>query len=167
MSVTPTSGEWTNGLGWQGGRRDPSAELQACRHGAAVNRIDKRSGCPIPICPFPGGRPGRNSASFDQVKCLVISRRQGETKHWAFKRSGAAHGFVCTRILPLPPITASSLHVFGNYTMTMIQNARTSGGGVVSNIPSHAVTRRSVETWKSEKVSIWHPGWHDIRSACA
>ncbi len=45
--------------------------------------------------------------------------------------------------------------------MTIIQNARTSGGGVVSSVPSQALTVGPAETWKSDKVSIWHPGWHD------
>ena len=42
--------------------------------------------------------------------------------------------------------------------MTLIQNARTSGGGVVQNVPSQAITVGPVETWKAEKVSIWHAG---------
>jgi glucosamine-6-phosphate deaminase len=41
--------------------------------------------------------------------------------------------------------------------MTLMQNARTSGGGVVSNIPSRAITVGPVETWKSK----WHAGKHD------
>ena len=45
--------------------------------------------------------------------------------------------------------------------MTIIQNARTSGGGVVSNVPSQAITVGPVETWKSERVSIWQAGSHD------
>lgn len=45
--------------------------------------------------------------------------------------------------------------------MTIIQNARTSGGGAVSNIPSHALSVGPRETWKSETVSIWHAGMHD------
>jgi glucosamine-6-phosphate deaminase len=45
--------------------------------------------------------------------------------------------------------------------MTLIQNARTSGGGVVSNIPTKAMTVGPVETWLAEKVSIWHFGAHD------
>jgi len=47
------------------------------------------------------------------------------------------------------------------HPMTIIQNARTSGGGVVSNVPSQAITVGPVETWKAEKVSIWHAGTHD------
>ncbi len=45
--------------------------------------------------------------------------------------------------------------------MTLIQNARTSGGGVVQNVPSQAVTVGPVETWQAEKVSIWQAGMHD------
>jgi glucosamine-6-phosphate deaminase len=45
--------------------------------------------------------------------------------------------------------------------MTVIQNARTSGGGVVTGVPSQAISVGPVETWKSQKVSIWHAGTHD------
>ena len=45
--------------------------------------------------------------------------------------------------------------------MTIIQNARTSGGGHVALVPTRAATVGPVETWKTEKVSIWHPGHHD------
>jgi glucosamine-6-phosphate deaminase len=31
----------------------------------------------------------------------------------------------------------------------------------VAGVPSQAITVGPVETWKSEKISIWHPGWHD------
>ena len=45
--------------------------------------------------------------------------------------------------------------------MTIIQNARTSGGGYVAGVPTQAITVGPVETWKAEKVSIWHAGNHD------
>ena len=45
--------------------------------------------------------------------------------------------------------------------MTIIQNARTSGGGYVPLVPTQAATVGPVETWKAERVSIWHPGHHD------
>jgi glucosamine-6-phosphate deaminase len=45
--------------------------------------------------------------------------------------------------------------------MTLIQNARTSGGGVVSSIPTRAISVGPVETWLAERVSIWHFGAHD------
>ncbi len=45
--------------------------------------------------------------------------------------------------------------------MTIMQNARTSGGGNISLVPSQAATVGPVETWKAEKVSIWQAGGHD------
>ena len=47
------------------------------------------------------------------------------------------------------------------HPMTVIQNARTSGGGVVQNVPSQAISVGPLETWRAEKVSIWHAGAHD------
>ena len=86
---------------------------------------------------------------------------QGEVKHWAFndppRRTGPYHDNppspeeyrqLTTRIVDLHPIT-------------LIQNARTSGGGVVQNVPSQAFSVGPVETWKAEKVSIWQAGTHD------
>ncbi len=101
------------------------------------------------------------SKSYDSAKCLIMQGGQGDVKHWAFndpvKREGKykdnppspeEYRKLGTRIVELHP-------------MTIIQNARTSGGGVVSNIPSQAITVGPVETWKSEKISIWHAGNHD------
>ena len=47
------------------------------------------------------------------------------------------------------------------HPMTIIQNARTSGGGQVYMVPDQALTVGPLETWKADKVSIWHPGHHD------
>lgn len=99
--------------------------------------------------------------SYNEARCLIMQGGQGEVKHWAFndpvKRVGkykdnppkpVEYRKLSTRIVDLHPLT-------------IIQNARTSGGGVVSNIPSQAISVGPVETWKSEKVSIWHAGNHD------
>jgi glucosamine-6-phosphate deaminase len=47
------------------------------------------------------------------------------------------------------------------HPVTITQNARTSGGGNVALVPTEAATVGPRETWKAEKVSIWHPGHHD------
>ena len=47
------------------------------------------------------------------------------------------------------------------HPITLIQNARTSGGGVVQDVPSQAITVGPIKTWIAEKVSIWHAGNHD------
>src|SRR5439155_1300693 len=44
---------------------------------------------------------------------------------------------------------------------TLIQNARTSGSGNVTLVPKQALSVGPAETWKADKVSIWHAGTHD------
>lgn len=95
------------------------------------------------------------------IRCIVMQGGQGETKHWAFndpvKREGKykdappspeEYRQLTTRMVDLHPIT-------------LMQNARTSGGGVVTGVPVQAITVGPVQTWKAEKVSIWHAGTHD------
>ncbi len=101
------------------------------------------------------------SQSFDQVRCMVMQGGQGEVKHWAFndpvRRTGdyvdappspEEYRQLATRVTELHP-------------MTIIQNARTSGGGYVPQVPLYAATVGPVETWKTDTVSIWLPGVHD------
>lgn len=101
------------------------------------------------------------SSSFDDIRCLVMQGGQGEVKHWAFNDPVQRAG----RYADLPPTPEEyrklSTRLVDLHPMTIIQNARTSGGGVVTNIPSQALTVGPVETWKAKKVSIWHPGYHD------
>jgi glucosamine-6-phosphate deaminase len=110
---------------------------------------------------FPAAKTEVYSRSFDHVRCVVMQGGQGEVKHWAFndpvRRAGdykneppspAEYRQLGTRLVELHP-------------MTIIQNARTSGGGVVTGVPTHAMTVGPAETWKAEKVSIWHAGNHD------
>jgi len=101
------------------------------------------------------------TASYDKARCLLMQGGQGEVKHWAFndplKRVGAYKD--------APPSPAEyrklSARVVDLHPMTIIQNARTSGGGVVSNVPAQALSVGPLETWNCDKVSIWHAGNHD------
>ena len=83
---------------------------------------------------------------------------QGEVKHWAFNDPPKREG----KYKDNPPSPAEyrklSTRVTDLHPMTIIQNARTSGGGVVSNIPTKAITVGPLQTWKAEKVSIWQAG---------
>jgi glucosamine-6-phosphate deaminase len=99
--------------------------------------------------------------SYDQVRCLVMQGGQGEVKHWAFNDPPRREGRY--REEPPSPREYRKLpaRVVDLHPMTIIQNARTSGGGAVSGVPSQAITVGPVETWKAEKVSIWHAGTHD------
>ncbi len=110
---------------------------------------------------FPAADVRAYSETYNHVRCVIMQGGQGEVKHWAFndppRRTGkyknappapAEYRRLATRVVTLHP-------------MTIIQNARTSGGGQVFLVPSQALSVGPVETWKAEKVSIWHPGVHD------
>jgi glucosamine-6-phosphate deaminase len=110
---------------------------------------------------FPKANLAPYIESWEKARCVVMQGGQGEVKHWAFndplRREGPykdnppspkEYRKLQSRIVDLHPIT-------------LIQNARTSGGGVVQNVPNQAITVGPVETWKAEKVSIWHAGTHD------
>ncbi|MDD4181808.1 MAG: hypothetical protein PHE87_09270 [Victivallaceae bacterium] len=99
--------------------------------------------------------------SWDLADCLVMQGGQGETKHWAFNDPVKREG----KYKDHPPTPEEYRQLGTRYVnlhpITLMQNARTSGGGTVQNVPSEAITVGPVETWKSKKVSIWHPGHHD------
>ncbi len=101
------------------------------------------------------------SDSFDEVKCLIMQGGQGDVKHWAFNDPFKRRG-----IYKDEPPTSEEYMKLGSrlvelHPMTIMQNARTSGGGEVYKVPTEALTVGPVETFKSEKVSIWHAGNHD------
>jgi glucosamine-6-phosphate deaminase len=104
-------------------------------------------------------QPYRNS--WEGVRCAVMQGGQGEIKHWAFndppRREGAYKDH------PPSPEEYRRLHtrVVDLHPVTLVQNARTSGGGNLAGVPHRAITVGPIETWKAEKVSIWHAGTHD------
>jgi len=110
---------------------------------------------------FPVGDLEAYSRRFDEVRCVVMQGGQGEVKHWAFNDPPRRTGRYCDA----PPCPAEyrtlKTRITELHPMTVIQNARTSGGGQVTLVPTRAATVGPVETWKAERVSIWHPGHHD------
>ena len=86
------------------------------------------------------------------------ARRAGRREALGLQRSAAAHGQIQAE--PPPPAEYRKLatRVVELHPMTIAQNARTSGGGNISMVPTKAITVGPVETWKAEKVSIWHAG---------
>lgn len=130
-------------------------DLEMC-----FNRIRPELRMPMSNLHFPIDLEGY-SESYDAVTCKLMQGGQGDTKHWAFndpvRREGAyadapptpeQYRQLGTRIVDLHP-------------MTIMQNARTSGGGNIALVPTQAATVGPRETWKSEKVSIWQAGCHD------
>lgn len=126
------------------------------------SRIRKDLVMPDANLHFPKGNTTTYRKSWEAgVRCAVMQGGQGDVKHWAFndppKRAGkyknappsaAEYRKLATRVVDLHPLTIA-------------QNARTSGGGNISLVPTQAISVGPVETWKADKVSIWHAGHHD------
>lgn len=133
------------------------ADLELC-----FNRIDKALRMPDENLHFlRADNIEQYSRSYDQARCLVMQGGQGEVKHWAFNDPLPREGK--HKVEPPAPEEYRRLaaRIVNLHPMTLIQNARTSGGGVVTGVPSRAITVGPAETWKSGKVSIWHAGTHD------
>ncbi len=101
------------------------------------------------------------SASFDQARCAVMQGGQGDVKHWAFNDPPRREGAWTEAPPPPEEYLKLGTRLVDLHPMTIMQNARTSGGGRLSEVPSQAITVGPVETWKAEKVSIWQAGNHD------
>jgi len=101
------------------------------------------------------------TASFDEFHCAIMQGGQGEVKHWAFNDPVRREG----KYKEEPPSPGEyrklSARIVDLHPLTLSQNARTSGGGFVLGVPRQALSVGPAETWKSEKVSIWHAGMHD------
>ncbi len=125
------------------------------------NRIRPELRMPDSHLHFPTGDLDAYTASFDQVRCVVMQGGQGEVKHWAFNDPPKRQAPYLDE--PPPPEEYRKLRarVVDLHPMTIIQNARTSGGGNVSLVPKQAATVGPFETWKAERVSIWQAGNHD------
>jgi glucosamine-6-phosphate deaminase len=110
---------------------------------------------------FPKANATEYRASWEGVRCAVMQGGQGEIKHWAFNDPPRREGVYKND--PPTPAEYRQLHtrVVDLHPVTLVQNARTSGGGNVAFVPRKAISVGPVETWKAEKVSIWHAGTHD------
>ncbi len=133
------------------------ADLELC-----FNRIDPSFRMPDENIHFlRAGNIDDYSQSYDQVRCLTMQGGQGEVKHWAFNDPLRREGEYSDNPPSPEEYRKLGARVVELHPMTIIQNARTSGGGVVSNVPSRAITVGPKETWKADTVSIWQAGMHD------
>lgn len=131
------------------------ADMELC-----FDRIDPELQMPMSNMHFPNNLE-EYAKSFDEARCLLMQGGQGEVKHWAFNDPPKREG----KYKDQPPSPEEyrqlGTRVTDLHPLTVIQNARTSGGGYVPQVPTCAATVGPVETWKSDCVSIWHPGHHD------
>lgn len=132
-----------------------------CDNDLCFDRIDRALALPGANKHFPTGDLDAFSNSFDSVRCAIMQGGQGEIKHWAFNDPLPREG----QYTDAPPSPEEyrklGTRIVKLHPVTIMQNARTSGGGNVNLVPTDAVTVGPKETWKSDCVSIWHPGHHD------
>lgn len=126
------------------------------------NRIHKTLAMPEANLHFPQADTAAYRQSWDAgARCAVMQGGQGDVKHWAFNDPPRRKG----KFKDAPPSPAEyrklATRVVDLHPLTIAQNARTSGGGNISLVPTQAISVGPVETWKAGKVSIWHAGAHD------
>jgi glucosamine-6-phosphate deaminase len=136
--------------------------FERCDREMCFHRIDKKLVMPDAHQHFPKADTRAYRASWDAgVRCAVMQGGQGDVKHWAFNDPVRRKG----KYKDAPPSPEEYLRlttrVVDLHPLTVAQNARTSGGGNISLVPTQAVSVGPAETWKAEKVSIWHAGTHD------
>jgi glucosamine-6-phosphate deaminase len=126
------------------------------------SRINKRLVMPQENLHFPKADTVAYRKTWDAgVRCAVMQGGQGDVKHWAFNDPPRRKG----KYKDAPPAPEEyrklTTRVVDLHPLTVAQNARTSGGGNISLVPTQAISVGPVETWKADKVSIWHAGAHD------
>jgi glucosamine-6-phosphate deaminase len=133
------------------------ADRELCFH-----RIEKRLRMPDANLHFPAAQTEKYKQSWQSgVRCALMQGGQGDVKHWAFNDPLQRKG----KYKDAPPSPEEyrklGTRVVDLHPLTIAQNARTSGGGNISLVPTQAVTVGPQETWMADKVSIWHAGNHD------
>lgn len=132
------------------------ADMDLC-----FNRIRPELRMPRENLHFPAADPTAYVASWQKARCVVMQGGQGEVKHWAFNDPPRREGAWIDQPPPSAEYRKLSTRIVDLHPMTIMQNARTSGGGVVTTVPTQAISVGPLETWLAEKVSIWHFGMHD------
>ena len=110
---------------------------------------------------FPKADVGAYVGSWDSARCAVMQGGQGDIKHWAFNDPVRREGPYADAPPTPEEYLALSTRVVDLHPVTIMQNARTSGGGQLDLVPSQAVTVGPVQTWRARRVSIWQAGCHD------
>ncbi|MDM8006704.1 MAG: glucosamine-6-phosphate isomerase [Phycisphaerae bacterium] len=125
------------------------------------NRIRPDLRMPESNIHFPKADPTTYIKSWEKARCAVMQGGQGEIKHWAFNDSPKREAPYLDEPPPAAVYRKLATRVVDLHPATLMQNARTSGGGNVAGIPTQAISVGPVETWKAGRVSIWQAGTHD------
>lgn len=136
--------------------------FERCDREMCFDRIDRKLVMPDQNLHFPDENIEHFQRTWDAgIRCAVMQGGQGDVKHWAFNDPFPREGKYADAPPSAEEYRSLKTRVVDLHPVTIAQNARTSGGGNVSLVPTQAVTVGPYETWKSDKVSIWHAGAHD------
>ncbi len=132
------------------------ADMELC-----FDRIRPDLRMPTKNIHFPKIDSNQYIESWDKIRCVIMQGGQGDIKHWAFNDPPKREG----RYKNNPPSKEEyrrlGTRVVELHPLTVIQCARKATSGIVHIVPSYGLTIGPRETWKAEKVSIWHTGTGD------
>jgi glucosamine-6-phosphate deaminase len=132
------------------------------------NRIRRELAMPEANLHFPEGRRRGVPEKLGRRALRRDAGRPGRHQALGLQRPGAARR---RRYRDQPPTPEEyrklGTRVVDLHPITLAQNARTSGGGNITLVPTKALTVGPVETWKAEKVSIWQAARTTTRWASA
>lgn len=150
---------------WFAGEREVSPDhplsFEKADRTLCFDKIRKDIVMPDENLHFPKADTAHYIKSWDGVRCAIMQGGQGDIKHWAFNDPPIREGIYKDNPPPPEEYRKLTTRVVDLHPLTIAQNARTSGGGNITMVPTKAITVGPVETWKAEKVSIWHAGMHD------
>ena len=140
---------------------DHPLSFARCDMEMCFNRIRTELRMPQANLHFPAGDLSAFSRSFGEVRCAVMQGGQGDVKHWAFNDPLRREGPYADAPPSPEEYRRLGTRIVDLHPMTIMQNARTSGGGNIALVPTQAATVGPLETWQCDRVSIWHAGNHD------
>lgn len=125
------------------------------------DRIKSALAMPQENLHFPKADVREYVRSWDGARCAIMQGGQGDIKHWAFNDPLPRKGEYKNDPPKPEEYLKLNTRVVDLHPVTIMQNARTSGGGQLDLVPTQAISVGPLQTWKAERVSIWHAGTHD------
>jgi glucosamine-6-phosphate deaminase len=150
---------------WHNGTREVDSDhplsFEKADRVLCFNQIQKDLVMPDENLHFPKADTRDYISSWQGVRCAVMQGGQGDVKHWAFNDPPRREGKYKDNPPPPEEYRKLTTRVVELHPLTIAQNARTSGGGNITMVPTRAISVGPMETWRADKVSIWHAGTHD------
>jgi glucosamine-6-phosphate deaminase len=150
---------------WHNGTREVASDhplsFEKADRVLCFNQIRKDLVMPDENLHFPKADTRDYIFSWQGVRCAVMQGGQGDVKHWAFNDPPRREGKYKDNPPPPEEYRKLTTRVVELHPLTIAQNARTSGGGNITMVPTRAISVGPMETWRADKVSIWHAGTHD------